>query len=444
MIGATATEMAAAVREGRITARELVQQHLEHIERVDPKYGAFRRVRTAEALREADAVDQRTEKGPLAGVPVAIKDHVEVTGEVRRDGSLATSSAPATEDHPLVRRWREAGAVVVGLTRVPELCIFPTSDDPDGVARSPWNPDYSAGGSSGGAGAAVAAGMVPLAHGSDGMGSIRIPAACCGVLGFKPGAGVTPHADGEGWLGLSEHGVLATTVDDVALGLGVMAGREITVRKKPLRVAISSRSPVVFAQPDSETRDGLHRVGRAFALAGHSTFARNPKIPASLQTLAGAFWTGAVAAELPPNIDESALQPRTRTHVAVGRAALRAGLADERQRDRWRDRALAFFDDVDVLVMPVLAKAPARAEAWSAKPWWPNAQMSTRLAPYPGMWNLAGFPALAVPAGMRSDGLPASVQLVGPPGSEDLLLGAAADLSWPRHPEQLSGTAARP
>jgi amidase len=230
----------------------------------------------------------------------------------------------------------------------------------------------------------------------------------------------------------------------VALGLSVMAGREITPRQKTLRIAISSRSPVVFAQPDRETRDGLHRVGRAFALAGHSTFARNPKIPASLQTLAGAFWTGAVAAELPANLDESKLQPRTRTHIAAGRAALRAGLADQRKRDRWRDQALAFFDDVDLLVMPVLATAPARAETWSAKPWWPNAQMSTRLAPYPGMWNLAGFPALAVPAGVRADGVPASVQLIGPPGSEGLLLGAAAQLSWARHPEGVTGTVARP
>lgn len=448
--GASATEIAAAVRDGRATARDVVAAHLAHIERVDARYGAFRRVRAAEALAEADTVDRRAEKGPLAGVPVAIKDHVEVTGEIRVDGSLATSHTPATEDHPLVARWRAAGAVVVGLTRVPELCIFPTSDDADGIARSPWDTRYSAGGSSGGAGAAVSAGMVPLAHGSDGMGSIRIPAACCGVLGLKPGAGVTPHADGEGWLGLSEHGVLATTVEDVALGLGVMAGRHFTPAVPGrLRIAVSSRSPVAFASPDRETVAGVHRIGRALALAGHSTVARHPKIPASLQTLAGAFWVGAVAAELPANVDESALQPRTRTHVALGRGALRAGLVDQVRRDRWRAHAQAFFDDVDLLVVPVLTGPPARAEHWSAKPWWANAQTSSRLAPYPGLWNLAGFPALAVPAGVRADGAPASVQLVGPPGSEDLLLGAAAVLAevlpWERHPEgTISGTAARP
>jgi len=442
MIGDSAVEIAAAVRSGRTTAREVITAHLAHIDRVDPAYGAFRRVRGAEALAEADTVDRRADRGtlPLAGVPVAIKDHVEVAGEVRADGSLATSRVPATSDHPLVARWRAAGAVVVGLTRVPELCIFPASDDPEGIARSPWDPRLSAGGSSGGAAAAVAAGMVPLAHGSDGMGSIRIPAACCGVLGLKPGGGVTPHADGEGWLGLSEHGVLATTVDDVALGLGVMAGRDVTPRRPgTLRIAVSSRTPVVFARPDAETVAALHRVGRAFGLAGHSTLGRHPRIPASLQTLAGAFWTGAVAAELPANVDESALQPRTRTHVAMGRAALRAGLVDQRARDRWRSQVLHFFDDVDLLVVPVLARRPPAAEAWSTKPWWTNAQMSTLTAPYPNLWNLASLPALAVPAGVRKDGAPVAVQLVGPPGSEDLLLGAAAQLAevlpWRRHPD---------
>ncbi|SHN34848.1 amidase [Cryptosporangium aurantiacum] len=452
MIGATAVEIAAAVREGRTTAREVITAHLAHIDRVDPRYGAFRRVRAAEALAEADAIDQQVDKSslPLAGVPVAIKDHVDVRGEVRADGSLATSREPATDDHPLVARWRAAGAIVVGLTRVPELCIFPTSDDPEGIARSPWNTRMSAGGSSGGAGAAVAAAMVPLAHGSDGMGSIRIPAACCGVLGLKPGGGVTPHVDGEGWLGLSEHGVLATTADDVALGLSVMANRDFTPeRPGRLRIAVSSRTPVVFAPPDAETVAGLHRVGRALGLAGHSTFARHPRVPVSLQTLAGAFWVGSVAAELPANVDESLLQPRTRTHVALGRAALRAGLADQKQRDRWRDRALAFFDDVDLLVVPVLARPPAAAESWSTKPWWTNAQMSTRVAPYPNLWNLASFPALAVPAGVRADGAPASVQLVGPPGAEDLLLGTAAQLAevlpWERHPDgMVSRTAERP
>lgn len=441
--GATAVEIATGVRSGAVTARDVVAAHLAYIERIDPRYGAFRRIRAAEALAEADAVDRRPdrEKLPLAGVPVAIKDHVDVAGEYRGEGSLATSRRPADVDHELVARWRAAGAVVVGLTRVPELCIFPTSDDPEGVARSPWDTRYSAGGSSGGAAAAVSAGMVPLAHGSDGMGSIRIPAACCGLVGLKPGGGVTPHAPDEGgWLGLSEHGVLATTVGDAALGFAAMAARPVATLATPerLRIAVSSRSPVVFAQPDAETTAGLHRVARALGRAGHSTIGAHPRIPASLQTLAGAYWMGAVAAELPAGIDERKLQPRTRTHVAFGRAALRAGLVNQQARARWRERVLEFFEDFDLLVTPVLARPPAPAQSWATRSWWANAQLATRMAPYPNLWNLASLPAMAVPAGVRADGAPASVQLVAPPGGEDLLLAVAAELAavlpWQRRP----------
>jgi amidase len=453
LVGAPATQIAAAVRAGRVTARAVVAAHLDHIATVDEKYGAFRRVRADEALREADAVDIRPDRFtlPLAGVPVAIKDHVTVHGEYRGDGSLATVRTPARHDHPLVARWRAAGAVVVGLTRVPELCIFPTSDDPDGMARSPWDVRYSAGGSSGGAAAAVAAAMVPLAHGSDGMGSIRIPAACCGVLGVKPSTGVTPHVAGEGWLGLSEHGVLATTPDDAALGLAVMAGQEPDQWSGgdgvPLRIAVATRSPVVFARPDAETVDAVRRAARALIKAGHSTIAAHPRIPVTVQTLAGAYWTAAPAAEVPADLDVSLLQQRTRVHLAIGRAAARFGLADPDARERWRDRAVEFFtgsgsDPVrgfDLLLTPVLARHPAEAAAWSTRRWWPNARMSSLTAPYPNLWNLAGFPAAAVPAGVRSDGAPASVQLVAAPGREDLLFQAARALAtWDRHPPAIT------
>jgi amidase len=443
--GKTAVEIAAAVRSGAASAREVVAAHLAHIEQVGPRYGAFRKVRAAEALAEADAVDARPDKKelPLAGVPVAIKDHVAVAGEYRGDGSLATSREPAEKDHELVARWRAAGAVVVGLTRVPELCLYPTSDDADGIARSPWDTRYSAGGSSGGSAAAVSAGMVPLAHGSDGMGSIRIPAACCGLVGLKPGPGVTPGEGG--WLGLSEHGVLATTAADAALGFAVMADRTPSEPQKPgkLRIAVSTRSPVLFAQPDAEARAGVHRIARALGQAGHSLVGAHPAIPLSLQTLAGGYWRGAPASEPHPGLDEQKLQPRTRTHLQLGRAALRAGLVNPRARARWRGLASAFFDRYDLLITPILTGPPARSEAWSRKPWRANAQLSSRLAPYPGLWNLAAFPALAVPAGVRADGVPAAVQIVTPPGGEDLLLAMAAQLTeilpWQRHPEPVAG-----
>ena len=155
-------------------------------------------------------------------MPVAVKDVTEIAGEFASHGSLAGPSCAGGEDGVIATRLRAAGAVLVGLTRVPELCIWPMSDTPDGIARNPWDPTYASGGSSGGSAAAVAAGLVPLAHGTDGMGSVRLPAAMCGLVGLKPGADLL--AEG-GWFGMSVHGPLATTVADAAVLLSVLAGQ---------------------------------------------------------------------------------------------------------------------------------------------------------------------------------------------------------------------------
>jgi amidase len=192
-IGRTAVEIADDVRAGRLTAREVVQEHLDRIAALDGRVGAFMVVRAEAALVEAD-VDGRPDRAslPLAGVPVAVKDNIPLTGHPTRHGSPMSSTQPAAADHVVVERLRAAGAVVVGTTRVPELCIWPVTDGPLGTTRNPWNLDRTPGGSSGGSAAAVAAGFVPLAHGADGMGSIRIPAACCGLVGLKPGHGSVP------------------------------------------------------------------------------------------------------------------------------------------------------------------------------------------------------------------------------------------------------------
>ncbi|WP_331770694.1 amidase [Embleya sp. NBC_00888] len=193
-IGRTATEIAAAVRTGRVSAREMVRQHLDRIAERDGRLGAFVRVRAEAALAEADVLDARADRGelPLAGVPIAIKDNIAVAGEPMRNGSAATSDLPQSADHTVVARLRAAGAVVVGITNLPESAIYPFSDSVYGTSRNPWNLAVTAGGSSGGSAAAVASGMVPIAHGNDGAGSIRIPAANCGLFGFKPGTGVVP------------------------------------------------------------------------------------------------------------------------------------------------------------------------------------------------------------------------------------------------------------
>jgi amidase len=172
-VGLPATEIARLVRAGEVTAVDVVRAHLAHIDAVDARIGAFRVLRREAALAEAHAVDTALTRFalPLAGVPIAVKDNVAVAGEICTDGCAVHTGAPATRDHPVVARLRRAGAVVVGITRVPELCLYGATDGPGAVSRNPWDTARSPAGSSGGSAAAVASGSVPLAHGNDGMGS---------------------------------------------------------------------------------------------------------------------------------------------------------------------------------------------------------------------------------------------------------------------------------
>ncbi|HET8640818.1 MAG TPA: amidase family protein, partial [Pseudonocardiaceae bacterium] len=216
-VGATAKQIARAVRRGDASATEVLVDHLDYIGATDAMLGAFRTVRAGEALAEAEKVDEQPDLGnlPLAGVPIAVKENTAVAGLPVWNGSAAARGPVAETDHEVVRRLRGAGAVVVGLTRMPELGLWALTDDDTAVTRNPWRTDRTPGGSSGGSAAAVAAGLVPIAHANDGLGSVRIPAACCGLVGFKPGRGVVPAQLGrEDWFGLAEHGILATTVSD--------------------------------------------------------------------------------------------------------------------------------------------------------------------------------------------------------------------------------------
>jgi amidase len=273
----TAVETVAAVRAGTTTARAATEAALARIAAVEGLLGAFQVVRGEKALAEADALDGRRDLAelPLAGLPVAVKDNLPVAGEPMRDGSAGSDPAPQEHDHEVVRRLRAAGAVVVGTTRVPELCVFGATDSVFGVTRNPWDPSRTSGGSSGGSAAAVAGGTVAVASGNDGMGSIRIPAACCGLFGIKPGHGVVPADLGNGsWFGMAENGPLATTVADAALVLSVLAGRpelaDVGQPATPLRIAVSTRSPVVGTRVDPAYVDAALRTGDALSGAGHT------------------------------------------------------------------------------------------------------------------------------------------------------------------------------
>jgi amidase len=421
---------------------DVVAEHLARIERLDGRVGAFRVVRAEAALAEADEVASRPDLAelPLAGVPVAIKDNVPVAGEPMRNGSAATSTTPRERDHEVVRRLRAAGAVVVGLTRVPELCIYAVTDSAFGITRNPWDTARTPGGSSGGSAAAVAAGTVPIAHGNDGLGSLRIPAACCGVVGIKPGAGVVPADLGNGsWFGMSENGALATTVEDAALMLSVLAARpELATIDPPrqLRVAVSTRAPVPATPVDRYWAAAARSTGELLRGAGHAVRNAHPPYGPTLGFSGIARWAAGTELDARLVADRSSFARRTRRHADAGRVLLALGFPRDGGRRRWRERAERFFADHDLLVTPGLAQPPIAARAWAERGWLVNVFASARYAPFAGPWNLAGWPAIAVPAGLDPRGLPLSAQLVARPGGEALLLSVAAQLEqlrpWPR------------
>lgn len=430
----TATDIAEAVRSGARTASAVTEDALDRIAQRDSTIGAFQVVRAERVLAEADAVDARTDRHtlPLAGVPIAIKDNVPVRGEPMRDGSRGSHRGPQPADHEVVTRLRAAGAVVVGITRVPELCVFGATDSAFGRTRNPWDPSRTPGGSSGGSAAAVAAGMVPLAHGNDGMGSIRIPAACCGLVGLKPGLGVVPAELGESsWFGMAENGPLATTVADCALMLSVLAGRAELADIQPhigLRIAISTKAPVPATPVDPHYAAAARTTGRLLAEAGHQVRAADPAYPISTGLAYSARWFA--GAELDARLleDRALMEKRTARHATAGRLVLKTGGPRSAGRAAWQRRAASFFTEYDVLVTPALARLPLPARAWGERGWLANLWANARYAPFTPAWNLAGWPAMAVPAGSHPSGMPLSVQLVVPPGEESTILAVAAQL----------------
>ncbi|AXE90272.1 amidase family protein [Streptomyces sp. Go-475] len=428
--GRTAAEMSAAVREKRVTPREVVAEHLERIRRLDGRLGAFRLVRAEKALAEADEVAARGDLSelPLAGVPVAVKDNVAVRGESRRVGSAATPDTPTAHDHVTVARLRAAGAVVVGLTHVPELCVFGTTDGVLGTSRNPWDPARSAGGSSGGSATAVAAGMVPIALGNDGMGSLRIPAANCGLVTIKPGHGVVPAGEGSTWFGMAEHGPLATTVEDARLMLSVLAGTAPVPRSEPgtLRVAVSLRSPLAGVTISRPYATAAREAAGALMRAGHQVRRADPPYPLSLATTSLTHWAAGTAADA-QGLESRLLTRRTRVHARVGRPFL-AGVRSGGGREQLRRRLEPFFTEYDVLLTPALARRSPKAGPWHERGWLSNVLANTTYSPLTPAWNLTGWPAMAVPCGTLPSGAPGSVQLVGRPGSESRLLDLAAQL----------------
>lgn len=437
----TASAIAAAVRDGRSTAVAEVTAALARIAAGDATVGAFQLVRTERALAEAAVVDARVAAGeqlPLAGVPVAIKDNIPVAGEPMREGSAATRDEPQAADHPVVERLRAAGAVVVGLTRVPELCVFGTTDSVYGTTRNPWNLARTSGGSSGGSAAAVAAGLVPVAHAADGMGSIRIPAANCGVVGLKPGPGLVPAEMGaHSWFGMSENGPVATTVADAALVLSVMAGRpELATPAPPsrsLRVGLALETPTPLARLDAQFRDAANLAARTLREAGHEVVDLALPYPANPLPALARWFAGAGSDAAHEGLRLRDLEPRVRAHIRAGRVLARLGGLRRAPVEALRHRMLAATHDVDILLTPALAQPGPEAEGWHRRGWIANMRANIAYAPYAAPWNLLGWPAAVVPAGWHDGAaVPIGVQLVAHPAAdgagEALVLAVAAEL----------------
>ncbi|HJQ01301.1 MAG TPA: amidase family protein [Jatrophihabitans sp.] len=437
----SAVEISAAVRTGQLTARSATEQALNRIETLDGELHAFRTVRTESARAEADQLDERADRAqlPLAGVPIAVKDNVAVAGEWLGNGSAGSDRSAQPADHPIVERLRAAGAVIVGLTNVPELCVYASTDSPGTISHNPWDPSRTPGGSSGGSAAAVASGMVSLAHGNDGMGSIRIPAACTGLVGIKPGLGVVPADLGNGsWFDMAENGALASTVADCALMLSVLAERpELAELTEPvaLRIGVSVKAPLVGLPVDRNFADAARRTGEALGELGHRVKPAELRYPVMAGQAAMARWFAGTEKDARLLADRSRMQQRTARHARLGRTVLAVGGPRPGGRNTMRRFAERYFADFDVLITPALARTPPSALAWSERGWAANVLSNVRYAPFAAPWNLAGWPAMAIPAGTHPDGLPLSVQLVGRPGSESTLLGVAGQLQrlrpWP-------------
>ncbi|MET0866239.1 MAG: amidase family protein, partial [Nakamurella sp.] len=395
----TATAISAAVRAGECSAGDAVAESLRRIADRDAAVGAFVIVRHQAAMAEARALQLRPDLAslPLAGVPIAIKDNIAVAGEPLRNGSAATSSSPAIHDHPVVARLRQAGAIIVGITAVPELCIWGSTDSPWSVTRNPWDRSRSPGGSSGGSAAAVASGMVPIAHAADGLGSIRVPAASCGLFGIKPGLGLVPAQLGpHSWYGMAENGPLATTVGDAALMLSVMAAEPGLAAPRPagrLRIAIAVGSPLAFLRTDRYWVGATQRIGRLLAELGHTV----TPIRLSYAVIAPiSRWLAGPAVDA-VGLDHSLLQSRTRSHLAVG--GLARHLVRDGQIPPIDRRAQQLFEHFDVVLTPALAHPPPLLGIRSNQSWIRNVLADSRFAPYSAQWNVLGYPAASVPAG---------------------------------------------
>ncbi len=453
-LSAGAVDQAAMVRAGELSARELVEAALAAADRLNPALGAIVARCDERALADADAI-RPGDPRPLCGVPIACKDLLSaVDGLPTSNGSSAFGDWRPHHDSAHVRRLREAGAIVIGRTNTPELGLRPvTENDRFGETRNPWSPRLQAGGSSGGSASAVAAGIVALADGSDFGGSIRIPAACCGLVGLKPSRGRVPIGPDFGDIGqgVVSDGVLTRTVHDTAVALDAIAGPEPgerhTLPDPPVPFAHAARSDpgrttirLALGAPlgvpvDRDPADAATAAAEALARLGHDVCDGAPDwedegFPAAWATFAtGALQhVVAVVERLHGRpMDPELLEPATRAWLVDGpRVALVDHLEASERLWAFARRILRSWPADAVLVTPTLTRLPAEIGALRSRAGVTDDAL--RFSALVRIWNVTGQPAISLPLHDAADGVPVGVQLVGPPGRDDLVLALAAQL----------------
>jgi amidase len=453
----SATELAALVRAGDVSPRELVEASLRRIDELQPTINAFTHVAYESALAAADELE-RGDLRPFAGVPVAIKDNRSVTGMPLTMGSDVFGDFVTRRDSYLVRRLREAGCVIVGKTSMPEMGILPTTEPRRfGPTRNPWDTGRTPGGSSGGSAAAVAAGMVPVAHGNDGGGSIRIPAACCGLVGLKPARGRVSVGPDGGHSFLVCDGMLTRSVRDTAQLLDVLSGPEpgdatwappppaagytalTEVAPGQLRIALILTPPLEDAAVDPVCEQAARDAASLLESLGHHVDEITPPWSGLnlLPDFTRAFgplvsfttWLGAYLNGREPTADD--VEPLTWSlyEHACSQDTIRYLIAENRLESVARS-IVQELSPYDVVLTPVLAQRPVPIGEIDGLGPDPMAKFrkSGYFTPFTAIFNVTGQPAISLPLYHGDDGLPTAVQLVGPPAREEVLLSLAAQL----------------
>ena len=445
------SQQAELLAAGELGAVELLESTLERIESSQPSLNAFRRLSPEAARAEAIEAERRLAAGerlPLLGVPIAIKDDMDLAGEATAFG-CGGDFEPCHEDGEVARRLRAAGAVIVGKTNTPEIGQWPFTEGPAfGATRNPWSLAHSPGGSSGGSAAAVAAGLLPAAVGSDGAGSIRIPAAWTHLVGLKPQRGrVSTWPAPESFNGLTSYGPLARTVGDAALLLDVLAGNvagdlhnpplpeepfAVAALRDPghLRIALALNVPFSGspAELDPVVKGAVEGVARTLEDLGHELELVNvpyglaPGVSIMPRSMVGIReWASRAA-------DPDMLDPRTHHAARLGLAFRPLlGVAHFAEKVA-RRRVGSVFARFDVILAPTTAQPPLPIGACDELGSWGTDKRIVAACPYAWPWNVLGWPGLNVPAGFTSDGLPLGAQLLGPANSEALLLSLGAQL----------------